>query len=106
MPQATTVMRSTFLSLLLADPRTVEDEVAVLVGATEEGVTDRVRLVEDLLLHERVVATLLRGRGVPGDLVGLALGRRAVEVDDLVTLGGDRDDLVLAEARARGGCSR
>jgi hypothetical protein len=35
---------------------------------------DGVRLVVDLLLHEGGVAALLGGRGVPGDLVGLALG--------------------------------
>ncbi len=97
MPHATTVMRSTLRSCSSADPQLVEDEAAALVGAAEEGVADGVRLVEDLLLHERRVAALLGGRGVPGHLVGLALGGRAVEADDLVAVRGDRDDLVLAE---------
>ena len=83
--------------LLLADPHLVEHEPAGVVGAAEQGVGDRVRLVVDLLLHEGVVAALLGGGGVPGDLVGLAVGRRAVEVDDRVAVGRDRDDLVLAE---------
>ena len=83
--------------LLLADPHLVEHEPAGVVGAPEQGVGHRVRLVVDLLLHERRVATLLGGGGVPGDLVGLAVARGAVEVDDRVAVGGDRDDLVLAE---------
>ena len=85
------------LELLLVDPQFVEDELAVLRRAPEQGVTDRVGLVEDLLLHEGVVATLLRSSGVPRDLVGRALGGCTIEGDDLVAVGGDRDDLVLAE---------
>ena len=82
MPQATIVMRSTAAQLLLADAHLVEHEPAGVVGAPEEGVGDRVRLVVDLLLHEGGVAALLGGGGVPGDLVGLALAGRAVEADD------------------------
>ena len=63
----------------------------------EQRVGDGVRLVVDLLLHEGRVAALLGGRGVPRDLVRLALGGRAVEVDDGGAVGRDRDDLVLGE---------
>ena len=59
--------------LVLGDRHVVEHQAAVDVGAAEQGVADRVRLVVDLLLHERRVAALLGGRGVPGDLVRLAL---------------------------------
>ena len=63
----------------------------------EQGVGHGVGLLVDLLLHEGGPAALLGGGGVPGDLEGLDVRRRAVEVDDRVALGGDRDDLVLAE---------
>ena len=82
MPQATTTILSTAAQLLLGDPQLVEHQAAVLVGAAEQGVGDGVRLVVDLLLHEGRVAALLGGGGVPVDVVGLALGRRAVEADD------------------------
>ena len=47
-----------------------------------EGVAHRLGLLVDLLEHEEVVAALLGGVGVPVDVVGLALDRRAVEVGD------------------------
>ncbi len=85
------------LELLLGDAHLVEHEPTVGVGAAEQRVGDRVRLVVDLLLHERRVAALLGGGGVPRDLVRLALRGRAVEVDDRGALGRDGDDLVLRE---------
>ncbi len=91
------VMRVDRAQLLLADPHLVEHQPTGLVGAAQQGVGHRVRLVVDLLLHEGGVAALLGLGGIPGDLVGLAVGGGAVEVDDRVALGGDRDDLVLAQ---------
>ena len=81
----------------LVDAQLVEDQPARLVGAAEQGVRDGVRLLVDLLGHEARVAALLGGRGVPGDLVMLAVHRRPVEVGDLDRARGDRHDLVLAE---------
>ena len=72
----------------LGDPQLVEDQPAGLVGAAEEGVRDRVRLLLDLLGHEVRVAALLGGRGVPVDVVGLALDGRAVEPDHASTESG------------------
>ena len=59
--------------------------------------SDGVGLVVDFLFHEGREAALFRGGRVPVDVVFLALGRGAVEVGDLHGVGGDRDDLVLAE---------
>ena len=43
---------STARSILLGDPQLVQHQPARLVGAPEQGVADRVRLVVDLLRHE------------------------------------------------------
>ena len=61
--------------VVLGDPQLVQDQPAGLVGAAEQGVGDGVRLLVDLLGHEGRVAALLGGRGVPVDVVVLALGR-------------------------------
>ena len=56
------------------------------------------RLLVDLLVHEVVVAALLGGGGVPVDLVtAVPSAGLPSKSDDLVAVGGDRDDLVLAE---------
>ena len=61
------------------------------VSATARGCS------RDLLEHEVVVAALLSGGGVPVDVVVLADGVVSLEVCDLDPLGGDQDDLVLAQ---------
>jgi hypothetical protein len=60
-PQATMTILSTARSGVLGDAQLVEDELAVVLGAPEQGVGDRVRLLVDLLGHERRVAALLGG---------------------------------------------
>ena len=65
--------------LLLRQPHLVELQPPRSGVATEQCVGHGVRLLEDLLAHEPVVAVLLGGREVPVDVVALALGRRAVE---------------------------
>ena len=67
------------------------------VGAAQQGLEHGVRLVVDFLFHEGREAALFRGGRVPVDVVFLALGGGAVEVRDFHGVGGDRDDLVLAE---------
>jgi hypothetical protein len=81
----------------LVDAQVVEHEPALEVGPAEERVRDGLRLVVDLLVHERAEAALLGGGGVPVDGVAPALRGAAVEVGDLDGRRGDRDDLVLPE---------
>ena len=70
----------------------VEVDVALdLEHARADRVADRAGLLEDLLLHEAVVAALLRLDRVPLHLLALALDRRAVE-------GGDRDAVRVTRA--------
>jgi len=52
----------------------------------------------DLLEHEGVVATLLRGVLVPGDLLGITLLHVALGVGDRHVALVDRDDLVVLDA--------
>src|SRR5205814_8927018 len=59
--------------------------------------SDRARLLGDLLEHEVLVAALLGGRGVPGDVVVPAGRRLAEEVGDRHRVGRDQYHLVLAE---------
>ena len=65
--------------------------------AAEQRVGDRAGLLVDLLAHEPVVATLLGSGQIPVNVVGLYLGGFAVEGDDLNPVGGDADQLILAE---------
>ena len=83
--------------LLFGQPHLVELQPPRSGVTTEQGVGHGVRLLEDLLAHEPVVAVLLGGREVPVDVVALALGRRAVEPGHLHALAGDGHHLVLAE---------
>ncbi len=83
--------------LLLGQPHLVELQLAARRVAAEQRVGDGVRLLEDLLAHEPVVAVLLGGRQVPVDVVRRALGGRAVEPGHLHAGPGDGHDLVLAE---------
>ncbi len=56
-----------------------------------------VGLLEDLLEHEVLVAALLGGRHVPGDLHDVARDRRAVVRRQLVTVASDDDELALLQ---------
>ena len=56
-----------------------EVDLAVVAQPAGERVGERLRLLVDLLEHEGLVAALLGGVGVPGDLALLALERRAGE---------------------------
>ena len=58
---------------------------------------DGVGLLVDLLEHERLVALLLGGVGVPVDLDDLALERLAVGGLELDALGAQDDDLVVLD---------
>ena len=83
--------------LLVGQAHLVEVQRPLPRTPPQQRVGDGARLLVDLLAHEPVVAVLL-GRGeVPVDVVGPALGGRAVEAGDADALGGQRDDLVLVE---------
>ena len=82
----------------------VELHVALLLeDAAAHRVDDRLRLLVDLLQEEVLVAALLRRDRVPGDHLGRALDRLAVEGGDDAPVGGELGDLaVLEEDHAAG----
>ncbi len=81
----------------LVDVHLVERELALGVEAAEQGVADGLRLIVDLLVHERGEAALLRRGGVPVDLELLTGDDLAGEVGDDDRVRGDGDDFVLAD---------
>ena len=81
----------------LVDAQLVEVEPAAVARPAAQSLGHGARLLVDLLVHEGLVAALDGRRDVPVDLEALALGGRAVEVDDRDILGSDADDRVLAE---------
>ena len=83
--------------LLVAERRELGDLHPPLAHATAQGVRDRLGLLGHLLAHERRPAALLGGGRVPRDVERLDLDGVAGEVGDGDAVGGDRDDLVLAD---------
>ena len=73
----------------------VQNEVALFVHASHEGLLNGGGLLVDFLLHERVVAALFRCCGIPFDVEGLALGGVARKVNNGIACSGDGDNLVL-----------
>ena len=61
-------------------PELAEVDAVGAHGAVGDRLGDRVRLLVDLLEHERLVAALLGDVGVPVDVLDRALDRRAVRV--------------------------
>ena len=91
--------------LLGADADLVEDDLAELVGASEQGV-GHARAARDLLAHEPVVALLLGGTEVPVDVEAAGVGGGAVEVRDDHAVAGQLDDLVLPQLHGVAGVLR
>ncbi len=81
----------------------VEDDLGVVGEASTQGVGEGGRLLADLLEHEVGVAALLRGAGVPVDVVRTALDRVAGEVGDSHAIAAGLDDLVLADLHGAAG---
>ena len=82
-PQATSWMPTRLRTHFSVERDAVEVDVAlVLAHARADRVADRARLLEDLLLHEAVVAALLRLDRIPLDQLARALDVRAVEGRD------------------------
>ena len=79
-----------------------EVDPVIARGALADRLGHRVRLLVDLLEHERLVALLLGRVGVPVDLDDLALERRAVGGQELDAVGAQDDDLVVARCTGRG----
>ena len=101
-----------FLQVLLAELEVGEkDFAAVERDAAEGGVADGAGLLVDLFEHEVFVAGFSAWMGVPGDALGRALERVAVEVGELDAAGGEdgtvavlqEDDVagVVEDARGR-----
>ncbi len=96
MPQPTTTTLSTVRSS--SSPRRCSSRTMRLPSKwPQQGVGDGLRLLGDLLVHEELEAALLGGVGVPVDVEGAEVGGPAAERADVVALGGDRHELVLAE---------
>src|SRR5205807_2657415 len=82
---------------LVVDRAEVTQVYAILAGgALADRLRDRIRLLIDLLEHERLITLLLRGVGVPVDLDRLALQRFSVGGQELDAIGSQDDDLVVA----------
>src|SRR5262249_17989874 len=84
------------LELLVAEAEALEDEVPV-PHTVAERLLDCVRLLVDLLEHERLVAGLLGRLVVPVDLDSLAHDLSVLDVDEARTLRRDRDDLAVVD---------
>ena len=82
--------------LLVAEAEALEDEVPVPHPVAER-LLDRVRLLVDLLEHERLVAGFLRGLVVPVDLDRLARDLATLDVEEARALGGNRHDLAVVD---------
>jgi hypothetical protein len=83
--------------LLVGQPHLVEDQLPVPAETAQQGVGDRLRLLGDLLEHEVVVTALLGGGEIPVDVEGAPLAGLTGEVGDLVGVGPQHHDVVLAE---------
>jgi hypothetical protein len=70
--------------------RVVEVHAVVADGAVGDRLGQGVRLLVDLLEHERLVARLLGGLLVPVDALDLAVQRRGVRGEELGAVRGDR----------------
>ena len=82
--------------LLVSEAETLEDEVPV-PHTVAERLLDRVRLLVDLLEHERLVAGFLRRLVVPVDLERLAHDLAVLDVDEARALRGNRHDLAVVD---------
>jgi hypothetical protein len=82
--------------LLVGDADALEHERPV-ADTVAERLLDGVRLLVDLLQHERLVAALLRDLVVPVDLQHVALDLAALDADEAGAVGGDRDDLAVLD---------
>ena len=74
-----------------------EDGAGVLRDAAERGVADGARLLINFLEHEVLEAALFRHDRVPGDALGLALERLAVEIGELHAFGGEHGKIAIGE---------
>jgi hypothetical protein len=88
--------------LLLGHAEALEHELPVAYAVTE-GFRDGLRLLVDLLEHERLVPALLSGLHVPVDLDHLALELAVLHADEAGAVGRDRDDLAVLDQLDRPG---
>ena len=85
---------------MFGDAHLVQENFAgILRNAAEQSVAHGARLLENLLLHEMLVAALFRHDGIPGDVVGGALDGSAVVVHHAHALAGEHGDVAIGEKK-------
>ena len=98
MPQATiTIRRAVRSSSSSISPEVAEVDPDPARGALADRLGDRVRLLVDLLEHERLEALLLGGLRVPVDLHDLALERIAGRAHELDAVRPQHHELVVVD---------
>src|SRR5882762_5761409 len=89
-----------FAELLLRNCHVVQENLSgVLRNAAEQRVADGARLLENLFLHEVLVAALFRHDRVPRDVLRGALDRAAVMVHHTDALLGEYGDVAVGEKK-------
>src|SRR5713226_4706602 len=84
--------------LLFGDLHIIQKNLSGVLGnSAEERVTHGPGLLENLLLHEMLVATLLRHDGVPGDMLRRALDRTSIMIHDPYALRGEHGDVTIGK---------
>src|SRR5215472_2975078 len=84
--------------LLFGELHFIEKDFAgVLRNAAEERVTHRARLLENLFLHEVLVAALFRHDGIPGDMLRGPLNRASIVIHYTDTVLGQNGDVSVSE---------
>ena len=87
-----------FAELLFGDVHFVEEDFSgVLRDAAEESVADGARLLENLLLHEMLVAALFGHDGVPGDVMRGAIDGAAIVIHHAHAILREDGDIAVGE---------
>src|SRR5258708_8301171 len=71
----------------------------ILRNAAEQRVADGARLLENLLLHEMLVAALFGHDGIPGDMLGGALDRATVVIHHADALLREYSDVAIGQEK-------
>ena len=89
-----------FAELFFGELHFIEkDSTRVLRDAAEKRVPHGAGLLENLLLHEMLVAVLFRHDGVPGDMLRGALHRTSIVIHDADALLGQNRDVAIGEEK-------
>src|SRR5712692_5655386 len=86
--------------LLFGDLHFIQKNLSGVLGnSAEERVTHGPGLLENLLLHEMLVAALLRHDGVPGDMLRRALHRTTLMIHDAHALCGQHSNVAIGQEK-------